>query len=148
MACSGSLTPSFVNNNHVTAEIIYSTAHAHHKVYVTAEITYSTAPVCHEVLPCSRATLCCRDMWVPHKKWWHYCCLMAVSLGSATRGENIVCLLLLLLCQPGKRLRCVRLCYSCCYGCCIGQERKTCLQFLKLFESPSSLLALLCLSWV
>ena len=42
---SGSLTPRFVNNNHVTVEIIYSTAHAHHKV-----------------LTWSGVTLCCRDM--------------------------------------------------------------------------------------
>ena len=45
MVCSGSLTPRFVNND-----------------YVKAEITHSTAPVCHEVLACSRATLCCRDI--------------------------------------------------------------------------------------
>ena len=32
IVCSGSLAPHFVNNDHVTAEIIYSTAHAHHKV--------------------------------------------------------------------------------------------------------------------
>ena len=70
-----------------------------------------------------------------------YCRITAASLGSARRGENIACLLLWLLWQPGERLCCVRLCYSCCYGCCIGQGRKTCLQFLKLFESPSSLLA-------
>ena len=45
MVCSGSLTPRFVNND-----------------YVKAEIPYRTAPVCHEVLACSRATLCCRDI--------------------------------------------------------------------------------------
>ena len=32
MVCSDSLTPHFVNNDYVTAEIIYSTAHAHHEV--------------------------------------------------------------------------------------------------------------------
>ena len=32
MTCSGSLTPPFVNNDYVTAKIVYSTAHAHHEV--------------------------------------------------------------------------------------------------------------------
>ena len=30
MVCSGSLTPPSVNNDFVRAEIVYSTAHAHH----------------------------------------------------------------------------------------------------------------------
>ena len=46
MACSDSLTPCFVNNGYVTAEIIYSTAHVHHKV-----------------LAWSRTTLCCMPVW-------------------------------------------------------------------------------------
>lgn len=32
MACSGSLVPCFVNNDRVTAEITYCTAHAPHEV--------------------------------------------------------------------------------------------------------------------
>ena len=28
--CSGSLAPRFINNDYVTAEIIYSTVHEHH----------------------------------------------------------------------------------------------------------------------
>ena len=59
-----------------------------------------------------------------------------MSVGSATRGENVARLALWLLCQPGERCR-VRLCYC----CCICQKRKTCLQFLQLVESSSSLLA-------
>lgn len=47
-----------------------------------------------------------------------YCYIMAVSVGSAMTGENIECLLLCLLCQPGEKLCCVRL----CYGCCVSQE--------------------------
>ena len=39
--------------------------------------------------------------------------------------------------QPGERLCRVRLCYS----CCICQKRKTCLRFLQLVDSSSSLLA-------
>ena len=47
---SGSLAPSFVNNDYVTAEIIYSTAHVCHEFFLTAEITYSTAYAHHKVL--------------------------------------------------------------------------------------------------
>ena len=42
---------------------------------------------------------------------------------SATRGENIACLLLWLLHHPGERLCCVSLCYGSCCVCCISQER-------------------------
>ena len=41
----------------------------------------------------------------------NYDYLITVSAGSATRGENIACLLLRLLCQPGERLWSLRLCY-------------------------------------
>ena len=65
MAWSGSLTPwpltlapCFVNNDYVTAEITYTTAHAHHEVYVTAGTTYSTAHVCHNILTWSWVTSC------------------------------------------------------------------------------------------
>ena len=33
----------------------------------------------------------------------NYCCIMAVSVELATRGENTECLLLWLLCQPGEK---------------------------------------------
>ena len=83
MAYSGSLASRFVNNDYVTAEIIYSTAHMRHKV-----------------LAWSRATLCCRGIRAPPRKWQHYCFITAVSIGPAMRGENIECLLpLLLLCH-------------------------------------------------
>ena len=86
MAYPGSLASRFVNND-----------------YVTAEIIYSTAPMHHEVLTWSRATLCCRGIKAPPRKWRPYCFVTAVSIGSAMRGENIDCLLLLLLlCQPGE----------------------------------------------
>ena len=62
MACLGSHTPRFVNNDYVTAEIIYSPAHVHLEVYVTAEITYSIRQVHHKVLTCSRDTLCYAHM--------------------------------------------------------------------------------------
>ena len=32
----------------------------------------------------------------------HYCCVMALSIGSAMRGVTIACLLLRLLHQPGE----------------------------------------------
>jgi len=43
-----------------------------------------------------------------------YCCIAAVPIGSATRGENIVCLLLQLLHQQGEQT---------VHGCCASQER-------------------------
>ena len=65
---------------------------------------------------------------------------MSVSIGSAIKGENIVQILLWLLCQPGENT--VMLAMSdrrevvmstamaaasarreCCYGCCVSQER-------------------------
>ena len=80
-------------------------------------------------------------------------------IGSDTRGENIVHLLLWLLHQPGEntfmaavlsRRGCVVLGYAVAAAMAAASARreKTCLQLLKFFESPSSLLALLCLSWV
>ena len=73
----------FVNNDYVTIKIIYSTVH-----------------VCHEVPTWLQASLCWTHVWVPPRKWQHYCCIMAGSIGSVMRGENIVWLLLQLLCQP------------------------------------------------
>ena len=58
IVCSGSLVLRFVNNDHVTAEFIYSTVHAHDEVYITAEITYSTAHECYEVPAWSRVVCC------------------------------------------------------------------------------------------
>ena len=88
IACSSSLDPHFIKNDYVTAEIIYITVHSH-----------------HEVLTWSWATLCCRDIWAPPRKRGNHYCNTAVSFGSATRRENIVCLLLQLLHQPGENKR-------------------------------------------
>ena len=41
MACLGSLTPPFINNDYVTAETVYSTARVHHEV-----LTWSQAILC------------------------------------------------------------------------------------------------------
>ena len=72
------------------------------------------------------------------KKQWCYCCVMAVSIGSARRGENITYILLQLLCQPREGL-----CYiSLCYGCCVSQERINVSSVLMALNSPSSLLIL------
>ena len=56
----------------------------------------------------------CRDIWAPPKKvMTFYCSIKAVSVGSATKGKNRVCLLLWLLLQLGEKT----------YGCCVSQER-------------------------
>ena len=64
--------PRFVNNAYVTAKIIYSTLYVHHKV-----------------LAWPWATLCDLDVWAPPKKQWDYCCIMAVSIGSARRVPDM-----------------------------------------------------------
>ena len=39
LACSGSVAPSIVNNDYVTAEIIYSTGHVHDEVPAGSQAT-------------------------------------------------------------------------------------------------------------
>ena len=82
---SGSLTPCFVNIDYVTAEMIFSAAHAR-----------------KEVLTWLWATLCCRDIWASLRKWRHLTAVSRLAVGSATTGENIVCILLWRLHQPGE----------------------------------------------
>ena len=108
---------------------------------VTVDITYSTVHACHEVLAWSQSTLCGRPVWAsPWKPWlllhWGYIgatswlCYMRLYYGYLVL---MLWLLLQLLCQGGVSL---------CYGCCSSQEGiNMSLQFLQLFESPSSLLA-------
>ena len=56
----------------------------------------------------------CRDIWAPPKKVvTFYCSIRAISIRSATKGKNRVCLLLWLLLQLGEKT----------YGCCVSQER-------------------------
>ena len=88
MVCLGSLAPHFANTVCITAEIIYNTAHACHEVLTWSLCTYSVMGY-FVWYACGGSTL--------------YCCVMAVSIGSAMRGQNIVYLLLWLLCQPGQR---------------------------------------------
>ena len=47
-------------------------------------------------------------------KWWPFCCITAVSAGSATRGENTACKLLTA--AASNR-------WGCCSGRCTSQER-------------------------
>ena len=82
MACSSSLTPSFVNNASVTAEITYSTAQAHHEVL-------AWSPVLRMVQICE----------LHLQSGEYYCCITAVSVGSVMREENVRCQLLRLLHQ-------------------------------------------------
>ena len=104
MVCSCSLTPHFVNNDYVTAEIIYSTAYA-----------------CHEVLAWSRTTLWYTHVWaVPRKQWHLWPCHGCVPWVSQERRECSV---------------------SVAMAAAAARREKTCLQFLRLLESPSSLLA-------
>ena len=71
MACSGSLAPHFVNNDYVTAEVTYNTAHAHHKVL----LTWSWATLCYKDMNSTQKS---SALLLPHVYVW----------GTATRGEN------------------------------------------------------------
>ena len=113
MMCSGSLAPCFLNNNYVTAEIIHSTVHVHHKVYVTAQITYITAHA-PQVLAWPWATLCCARISAPHRNQQHlllhHSCVHWVSHERRKYRVSVF----MAVCQPGERL---------CYGCCAIQRR-------------------------
>ena len=70
-ACSGSLAPCFVNDNYVTAGIIYSTVYAHHEVLAWSQV------------------MCSRHVCEFHpESGGNYSYIMGVSFGSAMRGEN------------------------------------------------------------
>ena len=88
VACSGSLTLHFVNRDCVIAEIIYSTAHARRGTCLV------------------RAVLCASLCALHPRTQQRYCCVRALSVGLARRGEDIVWLLLGRLHQPGES-RCV-----------------------------------------
>ena len=123
MECSESLAPHFVNNDHVTAEVIYSTVHA-----------------CHKVLTWLWATLCSKHVWTPLREWWHLMLHHGCVHWSATRGENIACLLLWLLHHSGERLCLVG--YAMAPTMVAASARRECmrLQFLQLLKSSSGLL--------
>ena len=84
--CSGSLAPRFVNNDYLTAEIIYSTAQAH-----------------HEVLAWLWVTSCGTSVWAPPKKstsqvrilWWQLgppgeeLCYVRLCYGCSVNQERM-----------------------------------------------------------
>ena len=92
-----SLATSLVNNDYVTAELIYSIVHAY-----------------HEVLSWSQATLGCTYIRAPPKKaaalLWHHGC-------HERRECRYGC------CINQERVRAVILCYICCYDCSTSQKR-------------------------
>ena len=95
--CSGSLTPRFVNNDYVTAEIIYTTAHARHEVPAWSQVTvsgYTCMSFTMKVLAAAVLGLHWSDtmaMLYEVMLWLHYSS--------------------------------VWLCCGCFYSCCISQER-------------------------
>ena len=64
----------------------------------------------HEAVAWS-PVVCGRPVQLHLKSDRNYDCLTTVSAGSATRGETIAWLPVQLLCQPGERLRALKLCY-------------------------------------
>ena len=71
IACSGSLAPHFVNNDYVRAEIIYSTAHAH-----------------HETLSWPWTALCSTSVEASPGKAWKGCCVR-LCYGCCISQERI-----------------------------------------------------------
>ena len=74
--------------------------------------------MCHEILAWSQATLRGMHIPAPPKQWWNYCCVMAVSIGSVTRGENIV--FTATVSASARR--------EFCYGCYASQKRGCCVR--------------------
>ena len=106
--CSSLLAPRLVSNDCVPSESIYG-----------------AVQVCHEVLTWPWVALGSTRVSSTWRLGAFYCCIMAVSMGSAPRGENTVCLLLPLLLQPRREVLCsfVVLCCICYYCCCASQTR-------------------------
>ena len=96
MASADSLTPRFVNNG-----------------YVTAELTCSTALTCQEVLTWSQVLCVYGYVRSTHKVAGITAVSWLCPLGQSGE-EKIQHPLLGLLRQPGDRLCCVRLSYGCC----------------------------------
>ena len=120
LACSGCLAPCFVDSDCLTAAITYSPVHAP-----------------YEVPTWSRATLYCTDVWAPPRNWWRSCCITAVSVGSATRGESIMCLLLWPCASQGKIS--TSACGSCslwCWACAQYAETLGRTRALALEQEP------------
>ena len=95
-SCGLSLAPGFVNNDYVTAEIIYSSVHRRHEGLTWSRVlcVYGYVSSTHKVAG------------IPAVSW-------LCPLGPSGE-EEIQCPLLGLLRQPGERLCCVRLSYGCC----------------------------------
>ena len=115
MVQSGSLTPRavtlapcFINYDYVTAEITYSTVHAHHAVFAGSQALCSTQSMSFVMKALAPATLGLHwsnimVMLCEVMLWLRYGCILVM-----------LWLLLWLLCQPGERL---------CYGYHSSQER-------------------------
>lgn len=73
MARSGSLTPRFVDNEYLTAEIIYSTVHAPQRGTYLVRGYFM-------LYGCMSSTC---------KIWWQSCRVTTVTVGSAMRGEHV-----------------------------------------------------------
>ena len=97
MACSGYLSPCFVNNDYVTAEIICIVMH-----------------LSQEILTPSGATLCCPDISAPLRKQQqlllHHGCVHWVS-----HERREYSMYTAMAAASARR--------ECCYGCCVSQER-------------------------
>ena len=103
MACSGPLTPCFVNNDYVTTEITYSTVRAHQEVLAQSRGTCSVTS-CFVWYACKSFI---KGPWLlqhqGHIRVVSWVCYMRLCHGYFTAT--------------------LWLCCGYCYGCCISQER-------------------------
>ena len=111
MVQSGSLTPRavtlapcFINYDYVTAEITYSTVHAHHAVFAGSQALCSTQSMSFVMKALAPATL--------GLHWSNIMVMLYEVLLCLCHGYIMV--MSWLLCQPGERL---------CYGYPSSQER-------------------------
>ena len=95
MACSGSLAAHFINNDYITAEIIYSSVHTFRRYWLGQELPCAVG-ICELHLKSSGITAVS----------------LAVSIGSAMRRENMC-----VYCDGSSRR-------GYCCGHCASQERR------------------------
>ena len=129
MVYPGPLAPHFVNNDYVTAEVIYSTVHASHELFTWSQVVYGI------------------HMWAPPEEvaalLLHHWCVcwvtqerreysMSTATAAASARREVVLSLVM---------------YVCCHSCCTSQERINMSAVYGSSES-SSLLACALSIWV
>ena len=105
MGCSGSLAPHLINNDYLTAEIIYSTAQAHHEVLVWLQATLFGTPVwAPPKKSASRREYCYDDCASQERGCVMLGYAMAAALAAASTRREWMCLQFLWLLESPSSL--------------------------------------------